>query len=420
MLNTSQRSNNQDGTLRAVESQINILTSVLESGARMLRFPGRVEKEYLEYRNQQFLDIDIKIIAAGLVVYLLFSWSDFSLGGERGSEIFTYRLAITICLFALMLWLPNSRLRSYVVPLTAVGITLVGTSVICFIYMLEGLARYAYHLGLIPIQVFAMVSLRLSYRSFLISSMSMLTIYGLVITFADIGEDVTEIGQVIMSLQPYFMTFWFVLIAMGGYLAFVMESAFRSEYMKNRLLALEAERLQYLTKRLQLLSTTDGLTSIANRRHFEYRFDVEWRRCQRAQVPVAIVMIDIDAFKEYNDGYGHQKGDECLRAVAAVIAQACRRPGDLCARYGGEEFVLLLPDTAEEDAVDIAEKARIAVEKLAIPHNTSDGIVTTSAGVAAHIPLLDESGEALIRHADHLLYNAKHAGRNRVHWSGEP
>ena len=416
MLKSSHRSEkNKSATLRAVENQINLLTRVLEASARSLRFSSDIEKQYLQHRNRRFLEVDIKIITGGLLVYLAFSWSDYYIGGERGMDLLVIRFLLTAVMFGLLLWIPRSPLKDYVVPITALGIAIIGASVMYFIFLLEGLPRYAYHLGLIPIQVFAMVSMRLSYRSFLLTSLGMLLIYAVIASQVDLSVDQTEVGQVIITLQPYFMTFWFVLIAMGGYLAYVMEAAFRSDYMKNRILALEAERLQLLTQRLQQLSTTDSLTQIANRRHFEQVFDAEWRRCQRSHEPLSLVMVDVDAFKEYNDTYGHPMGDECLRKIAAAINDGCRRSSDLCARYGGEEFVILLPQMREQEALELADNIRQSIQGLAIPHKKSTaGVVTISAGVACQTPQFDGQAEELIRLADQWLYEAKSAGRNQV------
>jgi len=403
----------KERTLKSVESQINLLTGVLRSSEGLLRFSDEIEQDYLKHRNQRFLDVDLKIIAGGLVVYMLFAWSDFYLGGDRGSEIFTYRAVIAATLFTAVFTIPRTPLYPFIVPITAVGITIVGASVIYFIYLLEGVPRYAYHLGLVPIQVFAMVSMRLSYRCFLAASLSMLLIYGLATWLLELNDN-TELGMAILTLQPYFIAFWLVMIMLGGYLAYAMESAFRADYMKNRLLALEAQRLHFLTQKLQQLSTTDSLTQVANRRHFEQLFAAEWRRCQRSQEPVSLVMIDIDAFKEFNDTYGHPKGDDCLRRVAERIHHACRRPADLCARYGGEEFVLLLPGIDQQAALELAERVRADIEQLAIRHKTTDiGVVTISAGVATEIPQ-DNNSERLIKRADKLLYQAKKEGRNRV------
>lgn len=165
------------------------------------------------------------------------------------------------------------------------------------------------------------------------------------------------------------------------------------------------------------LSNTDGLTGLANRRLLEEHIQQEWRRMKRQKMSLALVMADIDFFKEYNDYYGHQAGDDCLKKVAGVLSGHCRRQGDLVARYGGEEFTLVLPGTDIDDAHCIAETIRKAIMEVKIPHanSVSGEYVTLSFGVAAAIPDSDSSVEQLMAAADGGLYNAKRLGRNRVY-----
>jgi diguanylate cyclase (GGDEF)-like protein len=171
-----------------------------------------------------------------------------------------------------------------------------------------------------------------------------------------------------------------------------------------------------LTDKLRKLSTVDGLTGIANRRSFDDELVRAWRRGQRESSPVALVLVDIDHFKSFNDHYGHLAGDDCLRRVAQVLARSIKRPFDLVARYGGEEFAVLLPDTAAVGAGQVAEEMRQVVERLntANPHANAVRRVTISAGVAAAVPLTDSQPAGLIAAADGCLYRAKREGRNRV------
>ncbi len=159
----------------------------------------------------------------------------------------------------------------------------------------------------------------------------------------------------------------------------------------------------------------DELTGIPNRRNFNDRFAMEWRRADRDQRPISFLMIDIDKFKDYNDTYGHLQGDVLLQAVAKVFSQAARRPADIAARVGGEEFGVLLPETKLQAAVDIAEQIRRNVQAMKI--TTSDGAmtsVTVSIGVSCLIPSSDMHKEELLAAADSFLYLAKNTGRNRV------
>jgi diguanylate cyclase (GGDEF)-like protein len=178
-------------------------------------------------------------------------------------------------------------------------------------------------------------------------------------------------------------------------------------------------RTQLTVKRqsdaLRELTLTDGLTGVANRRSFNETLDREWRRCARINAPVAMIMADIDAFKLYNDAYGHQAGDLCLQQVAATMKGCASRSTDLVARYGGEEFVILLPEETTAGATVVAQRILAALHALAVPHAKSPvhPFVTASMGVASVRPGEQNDPSALIRAADALLYRAKAEGRNR-------
>ncbi len=174
--------------------------------------------------------------------------------------------------------------------------------------------------------------------------------------------------------------------------------------------------LKRQTDLLRTLSFIDGLTSIANRRRFDEVLSREWRRCARAQLPLSLIMLDVDQFKPYNDHYGHQAGDECLRVMGGLLAEQVMRPADLVARYGGEEFVCLLPETDEGGAFQVAERLRVTVAERRLPHAVSPiaDHVTVSLGVATARPTVEDTPDRLTQLADSLLYEAKRAGRNRV------
>jgi diguanylate cyclase (GGDEF)-like protein len=167
--------------------------------------------------------------------------------------------------------------------------------------------------------------------------------------------------------------------------------------------------------RLARLSREDALTGIANRRSFDETLTHEWRRSARTSSPLALVMVDVDYFKQYNDAYGHAAGDACLKRIAEVLSGTVRRPTDLAARYGGEEFAALLADTPQEGASRIAEAVRTGIDRLAIPHAAAPtGRVTVSCGVGVVVPTAHMVPAELISAADRKLYAAKAEGRNRV------
>ncbi len=175
-------------------------------------------------------------------------------------------------------------------------------------------------------------------------------------------------------------------------------------------------RLALANAELQRLTIQDSLTGIANRRRFDEVLLQEWRRAMRSTSSLALVMIDIDFFKRYNDQYGHQQGDECLRRVASIIRSSVRRESDTVARYGGEEFAVILPETGIHGATDVAEIIRTNVFNAAIPHAASpiSDRVTVSLGVTACVPEKNPDPGVLVAAADKALYFAKQHGRNQV------
>jgi len=179
---------------------------------------------------------------------------------------------------------------------------------------------------------------------------------------------------------------------------------------------MRTQELEMANEQLRLLSNLDGLTGISNRRYFEETLVQEWKRSFRDKAPISLLMIDIDFFKNYNDTYGHQAGDECLRQITDAFAHRVRRPGDFAARYGGEEFVVLLSNTPIKGAVKVGEDIRQLVENLRIPHKTSavSEYVTTSIGIVSVIPQTFNDPTSFVRKADIALYRAKRGGRNKI------
>jgi len=182
-------------------------------------------------------------------------------------------------------------------------------------------------------------------------------------------------------------------------------------------------KLKDALEQMERMAATDGLTGLANRRHFDDVAGQEWRRCGREQWPLSVLLLDADHFKLFNDRYGHLAGDGCLRAIASQLAVAARRPGDLAARYGGEEFLLLMPHTDRAGAVGVAERVRKLVLDLAIAHDGSPAasVVTVSIGVATAWPGKTESNRnsvsSLLAAADRALYQAKSGGQGSCHYS---
>ena len=223
-------------------------------------------------------------------------------------------------------------------------------------------------------------------------------------------------------LPPWYKNGWFRLL-LAGLAVVALSTAYRARvrHLTRQQLQLQAmvaartSELEESNARLAALSSTDGLTGVSNRRGFDAAIEQEWRRATRHQHGLALAMLDVDHFKSYNDLYGHQAGDQCLRTVATLIATHGRRTTDLVARYGGEEFALLAPAIDAGQALMVAQGICEALQALALPHAGSPyGVVTISIGVAATLPSETGSPDALIWSADRALYRAKLEGRNRA------
>ncbi len=225
-------------------------------------------------------------------------------------------------------------------------------------------------------------------------------------------------------LRPFFyQTSWFPAVLAVMLLALAWSAhrwrLLRVEAQRRELAGLveaRTEELEAATHELHRLSISDSLTGIANRRRLDQALEEEWLRAQRGDGPLSLLMIDLDFFKQYNDTYGHQEGDEVLKQLAAELQASARRAGDLVARYGGEEFVILIPGVAAAEAEQFAEYVRQQIAAIAIPHASSSvsAEVTVSIGVATVRPSEGGSAEQLVLQADQALYRAKREGRNRI------
>nr|WP_246504811.1 GGDEF domain-containing protein [Microvirga antarctica] len=182
----------------------------------------------------------------------------------------------------------------------------------------------------------------------------------------------------------------------------------------------DAEERKRHEQELEALARQDGLTGLANRRAFDEVLHLEWRRTLREGTHLSLLLVDVDHFKLFNDQYGHQVGDDCLRAVAIAVQGAARRPGEITARYGGEEIAVILPSTDAAAALLVAEQVRLAVETLRLPHarnSEGGGLVTVSVGAATAMASMGGTNtmpESLLTSADMALYKAKENGRNRI------
>jgi diguanylate cyclase (GGDEF)-like protein len=245
--------------------------------------------------------------------------------------------------------------------------------------------------------------------------------YPLVVITALAEEDILADWQEDTARQLLVVSILSLLLGLFGF--YLLRQIKQGQKIAVELVATR-DALRSFNQRLEQLALEDELTRLANRRHLMRALHDEFARAARSQKPLALVLFDVDFFKQYNDIYGHTAGDECLRAVASTIRAGQKRPADLAARYGGEEFCLLLPETDAQGALQVAEQIRAALEELALPHaGTPWRRVSLSGGVHVCTPtpsMVDCNGqEGLIQAADKALYAAKAAGRDRVMLYGD-
>jgi diguanylate cyclase (GGDEF)-like protein len=212
------------------------------------------------------------------------------------------------------------------------------------------------------------------------------------------------------SLDDIFAPWWRQALAIGALMAVLCALTVALAAFLNR----EFERRSAAERKLTVLATIDGLTGLANRRHFNRMLVHEWRRAMRNRAPVSLLMIDADDFKTYNDSHGHQAGDELLQTIAASIAATVRRPSDIGARFGGDEFAVLLPNTSLEEAATLAERFRADLMDRCSTNDVQRSHARLSIGVACLVPGMGQEHQDLIAAADKALYQAKHLGRNRT------
>ncbi|WP_429160014.1 diguanylate cyclase [Desulfitispora alkaliphila] len=256
---------------------------------------------------------------------------------------------------------------------------------------------------------------------------------GLIIFAAGISDFLREIqvieapellsfGVLIFILLQAFFLSWRFNEAFNRSAVLVKENAIMykklqgvNQFLEQKIMERTIE-LERANKKLKKLAKHDALTGLPNRRNFDEKLQEEWKRSIREKQPLSLIIMDIDFFKEFNDKYGHMRGDECLTTIAKEVERTLKRSTDMCAKYGGEEFIVILPNTNAQGAMIIAEKIKENVENLSIPHTNSrvSNVVTVSLGLNTIIPSQDDKIEDFINKADQALYMSKKNGRNKI------
>ncbi len=347
-------------------------------------------------------------IFLGVALYAAFALSDRFMLPDVYLQAWAIRFLLVVPLMLAGVWLLPRLAR---VPAREALMCAMTVGVALSIIWIATLSKHEfagrYYSGLVLVVLFGNIMISLRFRSAVISSLLIVASYAAVLAQLDR-----------FPLEVRFNS-WLVLT---GSAIISLIANYRMEQDRRRAFRAamrEQDRNEELSQAVEMLgrlSSEDALTRIPNRREFDRRLHLEWGRARREGQSLALVLIDVDSFKNYNDRYGHPAGDECLRRIAAALRVVPQRSSDLVARLGGEEFAVLLPATTIGDAAQLAEQMHKAVLDLHIQHEASEvaPVVSASFGVAAMLPSLHGDADELMANADTALYRAKRNGRNRV------
>ena len=374
----------------------------------MLQFPEPKESEFL---SSQFgkLRLSSRIaLGMGVVLYSVFAILDYWFLPETKHLSWLVRFAVVcpvlIAGFAATFFAKHYKtLEAFVFA----GVFTAGLGIILIIIVGNNESNSIYWAGLLLVIVFTFI---LTLIRFSIASLSMTLLVGL---YASIGACLDNIESHVFFASLLFLVSALVIGMTGGYM---LELYRRRDYQQVCALSEKSKQLDELSREYKKLSLIDELTGIPNRRYFEQYFDMNWRKATFSGTCIAILFIDVDHFKKYNDKYGHQAGDSCLAQVASILSNDLHRPDDFVARYGGEEFIGVLSNTNIRGVEIVCERLRTSVENMKIntgtPMETSR--VTISIGAAIVQPQHTDNKDDLIANADHALYIAKKNGRNQI------
>jgi diguanylate cyclase (GGDEF)-like protein len=367
--------------------------NAFERGFRWLRFDRDLEREFQVFYTESHV-VRVRLAAyLGIALFGLFVFIDqATLPAEVSSWTVAIRLYLIIPTFVAVLLVSYRSAWHVHLGWTIFGACLLtGLGTVAVIGAALRLGAQIPYEGILLVALFIYLIACLQWwRALLTNLITLLAFVTMEMAY-----------QTDAQARMYQITFMFAANAVGAYGGYFLEFSARTMFLVNAL--------------LNELAELDGLTGLANRRTLNIHLDRLWRQAMRDKTTLAMVMIDIDHFKRYNDRYGHAQGDVALRAVADVIANHARRPMDIAARYGGEEFALVWHNPAAHELTRLGEFLTYGVAALEMPHEESElGKLTISVGVALIAPAVSWTSADLLRAADNALYAAKHQGRNRV------
>jgi diguanylate cyclase (GGDEF)-like protein len=345
---------------------------------------------------------------AAVALYALFAITDRTMLPDAYTHAWAIRFFLVIPLLVLCtLGIASVRRLALREILLAATVVIAGASIVWIAALSSPEYAFRYHQGIALIVLFGNLVLGLRFRSAVASSLLICALY---------VAALIRIDSVPVELRFSSWLIFAVAVAISLIANFRMDQDQRRAFLATAREHERNEELSRAVERFGRLSAEDPLTELANRREFDRRLELEWGRARREGRPMALIMVDVDFFKDYNDLYGHQAGDACLQRIAAILRSIPQRSSDLAARLGGEEFGVMLPGTTLDSAAELAEQMRTVVLELNLPHASSSvtSVVSASFGVSAAMPASRDEPAALFANADAALYDAKKNGRNRV------
>lgn len=385
-----------------------------------LAFSTNVENAFKTYRRESFLKINHSLLLIASIIYITFIFSDYAV---TPADFFPYisgtRVIIAVVIFACYFLVKHNSItwfRERVFIVLAGLILLICLHVCVSAYIMPPPYSEIFMLGILQLYIVVPAILKPHSKVCLVTMLSMLVMVVCAMSFAHKAPLETNsqiINDLMLGFPISFTLFLAGLIFLSAYTAYSYEKMLRQNWLDNQLTQIKSQHLEELSEQFRALSHKDELTQLPNRRSFQSQLDKELKAAYRSVEPFSLVMIDVDYFKAFNDNYGHQAGDDCLRRVAQSINDTCQRKVDMPARYGGEEFMVILPNTNSEGAHYLAERIRENIQTLKIPHTESNtGVVTASLGVVTVYGSKLADVDSLIKQVDDALYLAKEKGRN--------
>lgn len=392
-----------------------ILIAIEKKGFRWLKFPPETEAKFKQYYISNYSFQARLSLFIGLLVFASFSYLDWYFQSHNPvlieltySKILPYYFPLPVLLLSVGLLSFIPKFRQYQQLFLVLMMLVTGIGLILLVSRTPNDVNDYYFMGLLILEMLCFTSARMQFWHAVFCVSFLFIFYN--IYYLHI--------YTLPQNQLLLLNFFYISgSSLSLFACYFIEFSIRKNYIHYQVLESHSIKLNQANLQLENYASIDGLTQIANRRSFDKGVSNEWSRCKRLNLPITLFMIDIDAFKKFNDYYGHIYGDECLKKIASIIQSHAKRVGDLAARYGGEEFALILPNTKIQDALSIAKSIFSAlksedIKHAAAPHTDN---VTISMGIVSLYPNQMPNSftiENFIHLADEKLYEVKREGGN--------